>query len=379
MSASPGGRRSILFSTISCGVWAAPISASTWNTRAVCAYGLRRRYIDHVQDQRRFGYLFQRGAERLDQRRGQVADEADGVAEQHAPARRQRQQADGRIERGEHLGVGEHARPGQPIEERRFAGVGVADQRQNGQRNGRALAAMQGAAGAHAFELFIYFLDAPRDSAAVGFELRFTRASGSDTAAQARHFDAPSGQARQHVVELRQLDLQAAFPRAGAAGEDIEDELRAVDDLDFERFFEIALLGGRQVVVEDDHGRADGGDRGGELAHLARSDERGGFDTVAALDLALDHDRAGARSQLRQLFERFFGIERLRCLPLELEPDQDRLLVGGVRRGRDARPPWSPGAPPRSTRGSRSVSAPVAGRRCRSVPAERSRRWRRRV
>ena len=82
--------------------------------------------------------------------------------------------------------------------------------------------------------------------------LRFARTAGADAAAQARHRRAVAGQPRQQVVQLRQLHLQLAFARAGAAGEDIEDQLRAVEDLDIERLLQIALLGGRQFAVEDD-------------------------------------------------------------------------------------------------------------------------------
>ncbi len=50
---------------------------------------------------------------------------------------------------------------------------------------------------------------------------------------------------------MRQLDLQLAFTSPGAAGKDVENELRAVDDPAIERVLEVALLGGREVVVDD--------------------------------------------------------------------------------------------------------------------------------
>src|SRR5437868_11087316 len=120
---------------------------------------------------------------------------------------------------------------------------------------------MQGSAGADALELLVDLLDPARDSAAVGFELRLARAPSPETAAGSRHLGAMSGEPRQHVVELRQLDLQPAFPGACTAGEDIENDLGAVDDLDPKLLFEIALLSRCQVAVEDDQRRAGGGDR----------------------------------------------------------------------------------------------------------------------
>ena len=50
---------------------------------------------------------------------------------------------------------------------------------------------------------------------------------------------------------LGQLHLKAALSSAGMAREDVQDEGAAVDDLDLEVVFQIALLVGRELVVED--------------------------------------------------------------------------------------------------------------------------------
>ena len=68
--------------------------------------------------------------------------------------------------------------PGEAVEQRGFAGVGVAHQREGGQRHGAAAAAVQGAAGAHAFQIVLDLLDAAGDAAAVGFQLAFRRGRG---------------------------------------------------------------------------------------------------------------------------------------------------------------------------------------------------------
>ena len=60
--------------------------------------------------------------------------------------------------------------------------------------------------------------------------LRFAGAAGADAAAQPRHLGAPAGEPRQQVVQLRQFHLKLALAGARAAGEDIQDELGAVDD-----------------------------------------------------------------------------------------------------------------------------------------------------
>ena len=70
------------------------------------------------------------------------------------------------------------------------------------------------------------------------------------------------GQPRIGVLHLRQLDLQLGFVGLGTGGEDVEDQLRAVEDFDplaafgadffVDEFFQPADLPGRKVVIEDD-------------------------------------------------------------------------------------------------------------------------------
>ena len=59
-------------------------------------------------------------------------------------------------------------------------------------------------------------------------------------------------QARQQIFELRKFDLQLTLVAARALGENIQDQLAAIDDAHFERRFQIALLRRRQVFVDDD-------------------------------------------------------------------------------------------------------------------------------
>jgi hypothetical protein len=90
-------------------------------------------------------------------------------------------------------------------------------------------------------------------------------------------------QPRKHVFELRQLHLQLAFTSAGVAREDIENELRAIDDAGVDHALYIPLLRRREVVIEQNHVR---GNRGGcacDFLQLALADQRGGLRTIPAL------------------------------------------------------------------------------------------------
>ena len=79
----------------------------------LCRFG--RTGIDDMQQQRRFSDFFERGAEGFDERRRQITDEPDSVAEERPPVRRQRQVTHGGIERGEHARVGHHRGAGEPV------------------------------------------------------------------------------------------------------------------------------------------------------------------------------------------------------------------------------------------------------------------------
>ena len=122
-------------------------------------------------------------------------------------------------------------------------------------------------------ELALEVRDAVLGAAAADLQLRLARAAPADAAGEARERVVLLREARHRVLELRQLDLQLAVPALGALGEDVEDELRAVDDLEVGLLGDAAGLRGRELAVEDQHA-------GVEL-HGADDD---------LLELALAHD-----------------------------------------------------------------------------------------
>jgi hypothetical protein len=197
----------------------------------------------------------------------------------------------------------------QGVEQRRLAGVRVAHQ---GDRRDRGLVsalAELGAAAADGVDLLRQDADAMPDPPPVGLELRFTGSERADAAARARQRVARPDQARHHVFELGELDLELALPRAGAPREDVENELRAVDDFPIERALEVPQLRGRQLVVEDHqvHARLAGG--GGEHLDLALPEKRRGIRLRALLLYAQYGIGARGRREPRQLVERMFGVE----------------------------------------------------------------------
>ena len=109
--------------------------------------------------------------------------------------------------------------------------------------------------------------------------------------------DALAGQARQQVVELRQLHLQPALAvRARRAKMSRISWVRS-SVLRSDRLLQVALLGRRQLVVEEHEvGPASARDRRGDLLDLAAADERRGVAAACAPGSGLPTTSAPALS-----------------------------------------------------------------------------------
>ncbi len=59
-----------------------------------------------------------------------------------------------------------------------------------------------------------------------------------------------AGQAREQVLVLGQFHLSAGCGCLSAFGEYVEDEAGSVEDFDFQFFFDVSHLFGRQVIIE---------------------------------------------------------------------------------------------------------------------------------
>src|SRR5205085_1320145 len=91
-----------------------------------------------------------------------------------------------------------------------------------------------------------------RDIPAVELELGLARTAGrAEATALALEVGPAAHQARGEMLQARQLDLQLALARVRALREDLEDQLGAAEHAPVERELQVALLGGRKLVVED--------------------------------------------------------------------------------------------------------------------------------
>src|SRR5688572_16315602 len=84
-------------------------------------------------------------------------------------------------------------------------------------------------------------------------ELRFTRTSSTNAAGQTRERVVLHSKTRHVVFQLRELDLQLAVVALRSLREDVQDQLRAIDDLQIARLRNRRGLRRRQIAIEDQH------------------------------------------------------------------------------------------------------------------------------
>jgi len=218
-----------------------------------------RRGVDDVEHKIRDERLLQRRREALDELRRQAADEADRVGHEIAaafvlkPARR-------RVECLEEPVLDGDAGVGERVEERGLAGVRVAGKRNRRYRRALPLLAAHVALATEAAKALAELGDPATRHAAVALELRLTGAAGTDAGAETARAAAEALEVLPHpahprevVLELCELDLELSLGADGVLGEDVEDQLRAVDDPRLQLVFERALLRWGQFVVDDEH------------------------------------------------------------------------------------------------------------------------------
>ena len=104
---------------------------------------------------------------------------------------------------------------------------------------------------------------------------------------------AAARQSRKQIAELREFHLQATLTRMGARRKYIQNQLGTIDDFGVQLFFEVALLRGREVVIEDHQAGARAVDFGREFFHFALTNEGGCVRSGTRLNDAADDFRAG--------------------------------------------------------------------------------------
>ena len=137
-------------------------------------------------------------------------------------------------------------------------GIGVADQA-DGEDVAASLDRAQ-LASVYCLKFTFEFIFPLADQATVDLDLLFAGAARADAAdgrlaaGDAFEVGPHVPQTRVGVLQLGQFHLNPGLAALGAIGEDIEDQLGAIQHLAFRKFLNLTYLRRRQVVIEDDGG-----------------------------------------------------------------------------------------------------------------------------
>ena len=242
--ASAPSMRSILLKTSSCGMSPAPISASTASTCAMRSSrsGSAASITCSSRSASRASARVERNAATSSCGRSRTKPTVSASTTRAAAAASMRRTVG--IERGEQLVGGVRVGAGERVEQRRLAGVGVADQ-----RDARQFAAH--ARAAHLRALHFDLLQARAAAASTRFCSRRRSVSSCVSPGPRRPIEPPRWRSRwvqprtrrvAMCLQLREFDLQLAFVAARALREDVEDQAGAVDHAALERLLEVAFL-----------------------------------------------------------------------------------------------------------------------------------------
>ena len=254
----------------------------------------------------------------------QLADEADGVAEQEGKVVDD-DLSDGGVERGEEFVFCKDVALGKQVHERAFADVGVADECHA--NHPAAIASLSCLLLVDFGKPLLEQAHAVEDDATVHFELclawpaqshRAFAAAATRAAALTFEVSPKALQAGEHIPVLCQLDLCLGIGRLSAHGKDVEDERRAVQNLDFQLAFDVSELLGGEFIVEDDHGDFSLGvffcfDEGADFLELAYAEIGDAVGAVHALCEASDGLCPGRLGQELQFVEVLGGLALVLC------------------------------------------------------------------
>ena len=210
---------------------------------------VRVRDIHHVDQQIGFAHLVQRRFERLHEVVREFADKADGIRQQ------ERQVVDchlahRRVEGGEEFVFGKHVGFAHQVHQRGFADVRIADE-----CHAHHLPAVL-ALGSHLFVDALEILAQQGytvvDDTFVRLDLRLTRTTVRATAATLTVEVTPhSCQSREHILQVRHLDLRLGVRGLCALQEDLQDKDRAIHDAHLQDLLDVTQLTRGEFVVED--------------------------------------------------------------------------------------------------------------------------------
>ena len=95
------------------------------------------------------------------------------------------------------------------------------------------------------------FADADMNAPTVRLQLCFARTFGTNATGLSGHTNPLTGQAWQHVSQLGQFHLQLSFTSARPSGEDVQNQLGAINHPGIQHLVQVALLRWAQFLIEN--------------------------------------------------------------------------------------------------------------------------------
>ena len=204
---------------------------------------------------------------------GDVPHKPDRIRQHHRNATAQRPLPRSRHKRREKTIVRVSTARSERIKQRRLTRVGVPDNTDS-EVLSFACRHLAPLAGLNRLKLSLKFELALLHEPPVDFQLHFTRAASADAADDALEVAPHRLQARVRVFHLSQLNLQLRFRSGGTRRENVQDQLRPIQNLPQRLLLQICNLLGRKIMIKDDRRRVELLRQQLELLHLARPDIR---------------------------------------------------------------------------------------------------------
>jgi hypothetical protein len=265
------------------------------------------------------------GCESLDELVRQIAHEADRIGDHDLGTRCEPQTPRERIERRKELVGGEGSGTGEPVEQRRLAGVGVTDERDCECRSTIARATPRAALALDLDQLGTQTTHALAEHPAVEFDLLLARAPAhTNPPALPLQVTPAAHDAGLKMLEPRELDLQLALVAARTTGEDVEDEFGAVHDRHFPVPVQVALLDRRDFVIEEHETDLIIGQHLPDLIGLA------GTDAHARIGARSTDDYTALRTQPRRAGECIEFVERRLVAQPAAEGNANQQAADGI-------------------------------------------------
>ena len=224
-----------------------------------------------------------------------------------------------RIQRLEQAVLDAHLGACESVQKRRLADVRVPRERDAGCAALRTLLPPHLSLLAEVAQAAAQERDLAAGDSPVGLELGLTGPSRADsraertrTATEALEVLPHAAHPRQVVLELGELDLKLSLCARGVLGEDVEDQLRSIDDARRQGVLERALLRRLELAVDEQHLRLRVAIRLLQLFELALPHVRSRVRARTLLDELADRLHTRRACELAQLAELLLGVGRFR-------------------------------------------------------------------